>query len=366
MRRTKRYSQEEAEEKMLENGYRLLSKYTNGKSPITFMCRNGHITEGVSFNYATKDFKCVGCYGRVKYTYDQVKATIESEGYKLLSTTYKNNKTKLNMECGEGHNYSVKFTDFLGGSRCAACRGVRKYTHAEVESMVNLKGYRLLSTAYKSNKEKLHMECPQGHRFFRRLSDFKKGCFCPHCSRSSGEKLVMFILERILPPRAHITTEYPVTLSGSARRYDFRILLDHHEIFIEYDGEFHFQERTFSSNAVSLSEQQKIDEEKDKYATSTGAIMIRIPYYLNRSQVVEELVTRIPGAIKSDIDFGTLNSYMVDKTNLRDICMYYLDHTSQDTQRKYGVSDALIKKNFRKFTGVGKVKYLQGKYITKL
>ena len=56
-----------------------------------------------------------------KLTYDFVKEAVEKSGYKLLSKEYKNNNTKLLIECSQGHRYKVVWSVFQQGSRCPLC-----------------------------------------------------------------------------------------------------------------------------------------------------------------------------------------------------------------------------------------------------
>ena len=42
-----------------------------------------------------------------KYTYEEVKEHIESIGYKLLSSEYKNSQSKLHMICDKNHDIYV-------------------------------------------------------------------------------------------------------------------------------------------------------------------------------------------------------------------------------------------------------------------
>ena len=56
-----------------------------------------------------------------KFTYEYVKNYIENTGYKLISTDYKNNQYKLDVQCPKRHNYSVTFGNFSRGQQCKKC-----------------------------------------------------------------------------------------------------------------------------------------------------------------------------------------------------------------------------------------------------
>lgn len=56
-----------------------------------------------------------------KLTYEFVKQSFESIGYKLLSKDYLNNHTKLYYKCDKGHVHSITWNDFKTGYRCKWC-----------------------------------------------------------------------------------------------------------------------------------------------------------------------------------------------------------------------------------------------------
>ena len=57
-----------------------------------------------------------------KLTYEDVKNYIESHGYKLVSTEYKNNSDKLITICPNGNIYKVSYNKFKQNRRCLCCR----------------------------------------------------------------------------------------------------------------------------------------------------------------------------------------------------------------------------------------------------
>lgn len=69
-------------------------------------------------------YACVSCSNRMKFvlSYKEVKNTIESNGYKLLSKTYNHAHDKIEVECPNGHKYEVEYANFkYGKNRCPEC-----------------------------------------------------------------------------------------------------------------------------------------------------------------------------------------------------------------------------------------------------
>ena len=125
--------------------------------------------------------------GSKKLTYQYVKEYIELFGYKLLSTEYIGNKNKLVVKCKIGHIYKVNFANFSSGKRCPECSNLRSGNSQRLSiDYINNKiigsGYKLLSTEYKNSKTKLQFMCPKGHMFYKAWGSFQSGQRCPECS----------------------------------------------------------------------------------------------------------------------------------------------------------------------------------------
>ena len=105
----------------LELRYNSANKSTGGCLKITVECVAGHVREVRSAHFKKGKAKCRACLGMEKYSFEYVKEYIESAGYKLLSTKYVNNLSKLKVSCLAKHDYEVSFACFKLGSRCVAC-----------------------------------------------------------------------------------------------------------------------------------------------------------------------------------------------------------------------------------------------------
>lgn len=110
-----------------------------------------------------------------------------NEGYKLLSERYENNREKLEVECPRGHVFDITWNHFQRGSRCPECMIVeggrkRRLTNFCVKSLVEEKGYELLST-YSKSSEKITLKCPENHIFETLLHNLTKSHGCPECAR---------------------------------------------------------------------------------------------------------------------------------------------------------------------------------------
>ena len=139
-----------------------------------------------------------------KLTYEYVKNFIKKEGYILLSDSYVNNKTKLDILCPLCNNISkISYHDFnTGGVRCSNKKCInerigssKRHSFDYVKKYFKKRGYTLLSKEYKEAHTKLDVICGKGHHWSVTFGHFKNsGIRCNKCwyesSSSKGEREV--------------------------------------------------------------------------------------------------------------------------------------------------------------------------------
>jgi len=171
-----------------KEGYQLLSDtYINTQTKLKIQCPKGHKFEMI-FKSFKKGHRCSTCYrNKIRLTYDHVKDFIEKEGYQLLSKTYKNNQTKLKIQCPEGHLWETTFGRFQQGIRCAHCyQQNHNLTYDHVKSYIESFECALLSKKYIGDKNKLKIQCSEGHIWHTSWNNFKtKNSRCPICYNES-------------------------------------------------------------------------------------------------------------------------------------------------------------------------------------
>lgn len=142
-----------------------------------------------NFKYGKRCPICGEKSRRIKrrFDYEYVKELIENENYKLLSTEYKGCEEKILLRCPKGHEYEVAFSNFKQGNRCPYCNKGIRLDYEYVKEYITSFGYKLLSTEYINNHTKLLMECNNNHKFEITYGDFQQGNRCPYCSHKSGK-----------------------------------------------------------------------------------------------------------------------------------------------------------------------------------
>lgn len=100
-----------------------------------------------------------------RHTIEEIKYKFKERGYILLSTDYKNNKQKLDVICPKGHQTQIRYDMFSNGRQCPICFGTPKYTYEYVKEQIEKEGYKLLSDSYLNTHEKLSIKCNKGHEY---------------------------------------------------------------------------------------------------------------------------------------------------------------------------------------------------------
>lgn len=168
-----------------KEGYALLSTdYINSYTKLECICPKGHLN-AISFNKFSQGRRCSLCAGNIKHSYTYILEQFKKEGYILLSKEYKNAHTKLKYVCDKDHAHNITFNSFQQGCRCPTCAGNVKYTYEEVKCLFNSYNYELLTTQYNNVFVKLKCMCPKGHINYINFNNFKNGNRCNKCNISN-------------------------------------------------------------------------------------------------------------------------------------------------------------------------------------
>jgi len=164
-----------------KKGCKLLSnEYKNNYTKLEYICPEGH-GHSIRWNDWQQGHRCPYCYGNVKPTIKFIRKKFEKEGYKLLTKIYKNSRQKLNYICPEGHRHSITWSDWQQGYRCLYCAGLVKLDINFIKKEFEKEKYKLLSKSYKNSQTKLIYECDKGHRHSMVWGSWQQGRRCPSC-----------------------------------------------------------------------------------------------------------------------------------------------------------------------------------------
>lgn len=268
-------------------GYTLLSnKYINSKTPIEIKCGNCGETSMIKLTNFKNMKMCSKCTPSRKKTYSEVKQLIEGIGYKLLSTEYINNHSKLLLQCDRGHFFQSTYADLRSGNNCQFCTRENlshkfKIEYSEVKSYIENLGFNLISSHYGNCKSPIQVQCTEGHIFITTYDNFKnKGNRCPMCNESSGEQMVRAVLKK---HNLNFKSQYVIDECRNIKPlpFDFAIFdgTDNLVALIEYQGEFHYGVINGLSDEIMYAGTVIRDAIKKKYCSINGIPLIVIPHW---------------------------------------------------------------------------------------
>ena len=258
-------------------GYKLLStEYKNTKSKLSMTCPLGHTIE-MRFDSFKSRKRCRICANNTKFTYKFIKEYIESFNYKLLSNEYENSNSPLVVECCNGHTYTTIFSRFRRGHRCPYCSGNARLTYEYVKEYIESFGYKLLSKEYINNITPLKTMCPHNHIYNVTFHDFKSERRCPICNQSKGETSIKYILEKYnIDYDWQVEYDGLVGLGGGNLSYDF--YLPKYNLLIEYQGEYH-DGTVPNQTQEQFEKQQEHDRRKKQYTIDNNINLLEIWYW---------------------------------------------------------------------------------------
>ena len=113
------------------------------------------------------------------------------------------------------------------------------------------------------------------------------------CKASHGEREISFWLEKHGITFEREWTDHDIRGENPRSRLRFDFLIPDQKVFIEFDGQQHFEPVTFGGMSASeadeaLERTQTNDRLKDEWALSNGHTMLRIRYDQDVSETLGE------------------------------------------------------------------------------
>jgi hypothetical protein len=196
----KRLSFEEVKKIFEENGCVLLTKeYKNNRQKLKYICICGRESE-ITFDSFKNGQRCKDCYEekiKRKYDYTFVKNYLKNDGYILITTKdeYSSLISKIKVSCPNGHVYTTNFNNFKNGNR--RCRECKKPIIEEIRLKFENEGYTLLETKYKNQRTKMMFICNNGHQGKITYNAFQQGQRCRECAIEENTERQRFSYEYV-------------------------------------------------------------------------------------------------------------------------------------------------------------------------
>ena len=258
-------------------GYTVLqNSMKNNKEKIKMQCDKGHIIEMTWGNFKSNGRRCRYCnIERIKTPIEEIKSTIESEGYTFIEEVEGKHGRRVKVKCPKNHIYDVTFSKFKIGRRCPICSDTT-FSYDYVNEYIKKEGYILINDNYENIYQKLDMLCPKGHKYKTNFHNFKNNKRrCPRCMSYKGEDKIAEVLNSMNLEFIH---QHRIPECKNINPLPFDFYIPNKNILIEYDGEQHFElKHAFSKEGFYAT--QKNDKIKDKFCLDNNIKLIRIPYW---------------------------------------------------------------------------------------
>ncbi len=257
------------------------TEYKNAQSKLDLVCKSGHQFKSC-FNNIQNDHWCQKCAGNKKYTTKYVKAKIEEKhpGVIFNSVEYKNNNTKLDLICENGHKFKIKYRSFQKGHWCSECSGTKKLTIEYIKNYIgNLRhGAVVSSTEYKNGATKLDLICENGHKFQIRYKDIQQGKWCAKCAELKSEKYIRSIFEKLTGKEFNKARPNWLINPKTNHKLELDGFNEETKIAFECQGDQHYKHyKGFHKTKEAFEYQKYKDKIKEKMCKDNNVKLICVP-----------------------------------------------------------------------------------------
>ena len=291
----------------------ILGTYINRAAKIKCKCKiDGHEWQSTP-NSLLQGCGCPKCGGTGKLTHKQFiekfkKQNKHAHDIEILGT-YINMQTKIKCRCKiDGYEWETIPSVLLSNHGCPKCaikiiREKQCDSHEEFlnklyEKNIQAQNIEIIGTYYNRNTKILCRCKVCEHEWYTQPQILLMGSGCPKCNTSKGEKRIANYLDNLDIAYIYDKPYFKdlVSVKGRLLRPDF--IIPSLKIWIEYDGEQHFNPTDFTG---AMSEQQiqeqfkyiqENDQIKNQYAKDNNWTLIRIPFteYDNIEQILAEYI----------------------------------------------------------------------------
>jgi hypothetical protein len=116
-----------------------------------------------------------------KLTLAEIQADAARRGGRCVSETYVDSLTLMEWECAQGHRWKAVPHAIRQGHWCKKCADERlRFPVQAVQEVAASRGGQCLS-AYSNSQTKLEWQCGNGHQWWATFASVKQGSWCPQC-----------------------------------------------------------------------------------------------------------------------------------------------------------------------------------------
>lgn len=269
-----------------KKGGKFLSKtYEKNSINYRWECKNGH-RWWAKFSNVKSGTWCRKCMAdSYRSDIEDCHKTAKQNGGKCLSKIYTNSKIKLQWECKQEHCWKAHLNSIKSGSWCPECYHIERRNRNTIEDCHEVaasKGGRCLSKNYKDSRTNMKWQCGQGHTWKATYNRVQQSSWCPHCHTYKSEEEVRAIIEKLTRrkfPPAKPDWLHGLKLDGYNKNLAIAFEYQGQQ---HYKPSWR---RTDPIQAQEdLVKQKRYDNRKKFQCWYHGVKLIRIPYYIKNME----------------------------------------------------------------------------------
>lgn len=259
-----------------QGGDKLLSTEYKPKGKLDILCGKCDKTFQMTIDNYKIGQRCIHCYKQSR-TLDKTsfQSRVDERGDCLL-TDFTNSRATVSIQCGICENiFDILANAYSRGSGCPPCGIDRtRLNYEDVKNRIESFGDTLLSKTYVNNSTPLEIQCGMCGEIYEKILGTPH---CKCCNATGLEKYVFMYLKRhqvkFETQKRFADLKTPL---GQHYRYDF--FLPELNTIIESDGGQHFKCVEFFGGEDHFKKIQERDITKTNYCRNNGIKMIRISF----------------------------------------------------------------------------------------
>lgn len=306
----KKISQQEFEERCINNNIKPLNEYINYRTNIDFQCLICNNIWNTKIGSVMRGHGCPEC-GKEKSA-KTVKRHISQEDFlnKLSKTNlysrieilgkYVTQHSPIEVKCKICNNiWTSSAYKLYRQHGCTLCghknKGLKhRKTHEDYIKNIyeKYRGKIDIISEYTTSKANIQFKCNICNKIFIKQAGRLLSRGCPNCNYSKGEEKIKQLL---IDNKINFIQQYSfddlIGINNNRLRFDFAIFKDNQlSHIIEYDGIQHYKSFDQFGGVDRLEYTKKYDNIKNEYCKKNNIYLIRIPYYNYEQMGIEMLL----------------------------------------------------------------------------
>ena len=269
------------------------SRYVGFDKPMDMVCRkHGAFRSTQKSHLNAKSGGCPKCSADVmgeahRGTTDQFiqrARTIHGDRYDYSRAEYRGILSQVTIICPRHGSFHMKAARHLSGRGCRKCAFMRIGRQRRlsfwdfVERVAQVHGpnrYEYELEGFVNAHSKIPIHCPRHGVFYQSVATHMKGCGCPKCVQSAGERRVREALQE-LGVEFSEQVRFPECRDRGTLPFDFWV--PECRLLIEFDGRQHYENSELWGGQEKLEETRRHDAIKDGFAAEAGYRLLRISF----------------------------------------------------------------------------------------